>query len=399
MTLIEEKLHQYAETCQPPAQLPITTIRDKFEQSRMRRNKRTIRLTASALILFALLSFILLTPQGKALAQTVIGLFTNAEKDVVSLREADANHFLKPAIQGLSLEDASKTAGLAYSDLPLVPAGYQLDGRTYYLSGKILRTVYKYNPYNAGEMFIHDQSPNDIQPAIVGKSANVENFELAGYPIAYVEGAWVFTRPAGMMEWEGETNFHTYRWEEEGIIHNLSFVYDDSDSKSPAWLSEQIQKEIIEGVLGLRTSFSPDVFLNRVADLETLEKLAGFKVMTPAYLPDGYALGRFAYDEKGGFVELHYSMDGSENDSIIILAGKPGSLGPELAVDDPDYSRILVEGDQAFYWAKIYPQDKMFATGLRFKLGGLDYIIRQVGEGIEVKLAQADLVKMAESMK
>lgn len=111
-----------------------------LQQGENMNKTRNRKLALSAMTIVALLTVVLITPQGRAFAQSVLHLFTRAESDSFSLpteqimptRAIQANSTALPPGSLLSVADAERSVGFDVLELPAELKGFKYLGARLY---------------------------------------------------------------------------------------------------------------------------------------------------------------------------------------------------------------------------------------------------------------------------
>ena len=184
---------------------------------------RTRRFALAGAMIIALLAAALLTPQGRALSQSILQFFTRAEDTTVpeppsqpAVGEPDpAAATAEPPAPLISVAEAEAQVGFDVAELPFVPDGLDYLGARLY--GETVSVEYQ-TPDYAGHLIIMqsqsgflqsewDSVPSDaVLPVKIG--------ELDG---EFTQGRFVVYAGETVATWEPNTHMLRLRWVQDGI--------------------------------------------------------------------------------------------------------------------------------------------------------------------------------------
>ena len=137
-------------------------------------------------------------------------------------------------VWNLTIEKAQELAGFEVQVPVSLPDGYRLDNVIYNPGAGEVAQFYEFHPYSAGEMFILGQRLSP--PAeVIGLIATVEQLILGGIPVEYVKGGWFGASGSAVETWHADAVFHTFHWQADEFYYTLVFMFDESDTWSPAY--------------------------------------------------------------------------------------------------------------------------------------------------------------------
>ena len=225
----EIKTHLEARTWQPQTGEPMKT----FAQ-----NTPARRMALAALALILIVALLALTPQGRALAQTILQLFTRADQDRYPLQ---AWQMTPPApaspesLFQLSFQEAETQAGFDTLGPVEPPAGMIFLGASYDSQHQIVAQTFGHGP-ESFELTLwqqpleQHQSCGDISNYcdnitggdLVGASAQVETVQIGAVTGEYVEGVWNLTDNGPV--WEPTPYLKTLRWQTDEMVFVLTYM-------------------------------------------------------------------------------------------------------------------------------------------------------------------------------
>lgn len=198
------------------------------QQGEKMKNIYTKRLVYSVLTVMVVAVLALVTPQGRAFAQSILQLFTRAESDtfelqpsqIVPIETIEADSIAVPPSQVISIVEAEEQAGFDVLELPSVPDGFNyLFARLYENAvrieyeakgggGNLIIKQFRYG-YNQSEW---DQVPVEaIIPVKIGK--------LDG---EFAQGAFVVNPNATFATWNPNIAILRLRWVRDGIWFEMT---------------------------------------------------------------------------------------------------------------------------------------------------------------------------------
>jgi len=185
------------------------------------------RLALASATALVLLSAVLITPQGRALAQSLVEFFTRTESTAFSLEaeqipnpEAELAPEAQAPAPYLSLEEAEDKAGFQAAALPEAPEGFSYLGSR--SSGKQITSHYQAEGMGGSLTITQsrdgysesdwDQVPGDT----------VEPVRVRGSQGAFVQGAFVVFPGVEEAAWNPEVPLLRLRWQENGFWMEIS---------------------------------------------------------------------------------------------------------------------------------------------------------------------------------
>jgi hypothetical protein len=259
----------------------------------------------------------------------------------------------------------------------------------------------------------------------VGASAEIQDVLVGKYPGQYLKGAW---NGSNNMQWENTNAIRTLQWKEEDILLDL-YVFAAPDAEIP-WLTVDELVRIAASMVPydetMDASLTTPPDKDRELKLAEVEAAAGYPVLTPASLPDGYAFDHALFSSARNCVCLYYQTplitnnpvyQGFPLDPPLVIIQSPtaalptdGDLSPRLESETMDIAEVSVggaEGGKARFvsgdlklehWCGGYSQMGVNA-GLLWTSGGKSFqVYFSGGMGMPGLLGRLDLIRIAESM-
>lgn len=354
-SLKQQLIRQLAEQGAPADYDPWLVIKKRLNESRGSKtayhsfqspSRGAIAGIMIALFLLLTGAVFFMTPSGQATAQSLLNLFRKAESDVqpdpydrqaeplpptatiVPTRmigiqpvtpEPDENRgtgFFTPTpvpsqvygdvVGGVTLAEAEELARFEAIRPADLPDGYSLAFTTYDAHAQAISQIYKFKPYQAGELFVLTQQltpPNEA----VGSSAKIESFQIGETLVEHVAGAWFGEAGSGTTTWTPSAVIRTFRWQQEGFYMTLQFML--GDTFSPAYLPEEEMEALVGVILGAQATLPEGVNLNNLKNLEEVEKASGLQLLAPNVLPEGFVFSQGVYEPENKRIILIYSPE------------------------------------------------------------------------------------------
>ena len=198
------------------------------EKMNITKGLRISRVAFASLVIIALLTAVLLTPQGRAFAQNIIQFFTRAESDTFSLRPSQiaveepdpAAPTAEPPAPLTSLAEAEVQAGFNAAELPFVPDGFNHLGARLY--GNAISIEYE-TPGKGGHLNIKQSQEGFVQSewdrVPEDASVPVKIGELDG---EFVQGTFVVFAGDTSATWNPEAPILRLRWMQDGIWFEMT---------------------------------------------------------------------------------------------------------------------------------------------------------------------------------
>lgn len=373
---IKQALNQLVDQAIPANYDPVQAVQKRIQCVRQvgERDKNRVKVQPSlriagwAILLLLVGLALFLTPPGQSVAQGVLRFFTLAQSDQMPLPNGRPTEPPVPSrttaptrlaelvtasppgraqavevyptrtpaprptsslpIWNLSLEEAEALAGFDLRVPADLPPGYRLDNVIFDPKTREVAQIYSFHPYSAGEQFFLHQRLS-LNEELIGPSAGVNQFFIGDILVEYVTGSWLDDSSGETETWHSDSIFHTFRWQEGKTFFALEILFDESDTWSPAYWTQDSMQAMLELAIGARSEFPEQINLNYLTSLEQAEAVAGFSLLAPTRLPENFIFSRAVYEPEAKKVVLFYQPDdGSRASSGVRL------LITEKQVDD-----------------------------------------------------------------
>jgi hypothetical protein len=361
-------------------------------------------LAALAIFGFVLIvAVFFMTPPGQVIANGLLSFFFRTDSNVRALPTEPINP--ETTTYGLNINEAENLAGFKILVPASLPEGYSLAEVIYDSQLRETIQVYKFEPYQAGEMFLLTQQTS--QPAeIVGQSAEVKEFIVGTTSVESVLGSWFAPLNSTTEEWSSDAPVHTFRWQEDDFFYSIQFWV--NDSFSPAYLSVEDRTAFLETLIGTRSAFPEKINLNNLLSQDEIIAASGMQILMPTVLPDGFQFSHAVYEPENKRVVLIYPFEngnqGSDQAKIVIFEtpinssqgtvsfdGYPEGAVERLTIGDVESTYIhgaLMDGKY----------DENFGSGILEQTNSLNISIQFYGSAT-VSLDKASLIEVAKSLK
>lgn len=268
-------------------------------------------LLASILLISALF---LLLPQGRALAQEFIHFFNRGggveqilptPQPVVLVKVTPgsvqatltpiATSTPQPPFYGTCGDFGSPRCSLSQIrqmvNFPVKSISTETEGLTFEgATGGPENVTLKYQYGSPAALLIVNQGPRneaDIQKWDVAANTDVEAVQIGTNQGEYVKGGWSYSAKDNIQRWSTDTNLQTLRWQEGNILFTISVIgFGDKitlDKQSLVNLAASMNATTEPAVA--QPSQKPEI---KHVSIPEAEKLAGFQIVQPSWLPDGY---------------------------------------------------------------------------------------------------------------
>lgn len=399
--------------------------------------------TLSMLVLLVGMVFFL-TPQGQVIANNLFRFFRKAESNVLplpsgmptelslptrtpvptqivglqSISPGEPGTFITPTPKdkteqgtftyGLTISEAEELAKFTVLVPKNLPSGYRLTEVTFESQTRAVQQIFKYFPYQSGEMFVLSQEPSQSSDS-VGQSAQIEQIQVGDITVEAVNGSWYSAAGSNQEEWINNAPVYTFRWQQDGFTFTLQFLV--GDTFSPAYLSKDDVQAVVEMVIGTRSALPEKVNLNNLSSIEEAEQIAGFNLLAPTILPDGFVLGQIVYEpenKRAVFVYQPKDTGGSMNHpSLIIFEILTNHEVPSVQIPEtlpPEAIEQVKIGEASGTFRRGAMVDGNYdprsGLSLHWETNDLSITIDYSGSSSHSdQLEKADLVKIAEGLQ
>ena len=343
---------------------------EKMDRPKRQRLQRT---AFAILIMAILLTIALITPQGRAFAQSILQFFVRTESDSLPVPTEPVNWVemtpgvVHPTITALppmavfaddcgdfpeptcSVEQIREKVDFEVKELRNIPEGMYFIGAT----GGPDNVFVKYEfENNSGGLSIFEErwAGKPAQgTSEVGASAIVEKVQIGDLDGEYFRGSFVMQAGESVTTWDRNFQAETLRWVDSDISYTLQYDFTSQIPLGKEGLVALAESMTIVPVakLPMPATATPETEAWPLGDMYALsipyaEALAGFKLLLPPHLPEFLSLygARYHMDTKVVDVYFHLITEWTEPyDNGLFLR--------QQAISNPDNCAIcdMVVGD------------------------------------------------------
>ena len=196
--------------------------------------RRVPRATLVAMLAIFMLAFALITPAGRAFAQTILRFFTRTESDSFYMPPSDLTFEDTTPFHAecgtsihptCSVEQVRSKVGFEVKELGNLPEGMYFEGATGGPDFIELAYLHKDRDRLGGELSVIVEAtgrPSAIGTGITAPSAYVEQVQIGNLPGEYYTGV-LFQDEQGNVTWQPDDPMATLRWEDGGSTYTLFY--------------------------------------------------------------------------------------------------------------------------------------------------------------------------------
>jgi hypothetical protein len=414
---------------------------------------RQMRVSLAFVLVIALVTLALVTPQGRAFAQSILQFFVRAESDAIPVPTSEPLKWVD-VTPGISLATKTPLPSMAIfagecgdfgtptcsveqirskvdfivKEPAVLPQGLYFLGAT---GGPDNISMLYYYEKQRGSLFINIErwagAPSP-ETDLIGASANVETVKIGDLLGEYFKGVFVNQDGGASATWDPTFDIETLRWIDAGISYTMSYSYPPT-TLGKEGMTAIAESMTIEPVMKqpMPTPQESEIWNPKEIwnlNISEAEEQAGFKLMLPTELPESLSLVGALYEEKQKYVQVYYQT--SEGNSLMInqqVSPSPAdcilcdiSIGDYNDVQEGNLENVMmVPADANLETVQIGSATGEYIEGvwsgtdccgwvwepnpylktLRWWADGKSFELRFGGMGLE----KADMIKIAESMK
>jgi hypothetical protein len=467
---INSVLHRLAEKAIPPAEVDLwPAIQPLFEtreahakgDSSMKRSfahhRRLYFVAVPILAVLLVAAVLLITPQGRAWAQSAMRFFTRTESDTIPAPTseplvwveqtpgvpappaptmtplppmapfaADCGDYREPRC---SVEQMRSKVDFTVKELATIPAGMYFIGAT---GGPEEVYIYYERGDQSGGLSLREQSWTgslEQKSFEVAPGVEVEEVPVGGTTGEYVQGSFGYTAGETEETWMSDNGLETLRWVDQEVFYNLRYFAFDAllgKDEMGALAASLTTEAVSANILPMPATATPEVVNYSSPYTLTIaqaEEQAGFDLWVPGVLPEGLSLEGAHYDPERHTVSLLYRA-GPEEPSFSISEQPISSLQDcaicgievgDINTQDESYrgpklvgANATIETVQISEITGLYVEGVWQAIGdtgqwgwepypevahMRWQQGGMAFALSSY------LIDQEDLITIAESMK
>lgn len=361
--------------------------------------RRMSRVALVSLGVLALLAMAFITPQGRALAQSVLQFFRRSDTNVLPLptelvapTSSEGEPTALPPAPLMSVEYAERMAGFDAYELPVVPDGLKYLGAMA-MQGSI--SIQYEVPGGGGALIINESPSGFVQSEWDRAPVEAISQVMVGDFLAeIVHGTYVvYPNDPNTAQWNADAPIVRLRWMQDGLYFEMAKF---GGVEAIAYLDQ-------DAMIDLAASMTKEPL--PVDDTQEADKLVPFDVLSPLVIPEGMALQATSYDPALQMVSLSYGYSG--DDLRILIKQQPVEL-PEtcslcgLVGASASVQPVQIKGAPGEYAEGVWEltdsgpvwRDNPYLKTLRWQVNGMAYELVYMGD----ELGKDDLVGIAESM-
>jgi hypothetical protein len=317
----------------------------------------------TAIVTLLLAAALLLTPQGRALAENALQFFNRVQapdrpeftEEPVRLYDVSPN--LPPPTATpqpheafyetcggwpeptCTIEQIRALVSFPVKELSLLPDNVLFIGAT----GDPNSVSLKYDSADhTGGLIVQTLPWQEVQALQISISTTVETIQIGAQTGEYVRGMWASNGPQSA--WNANDDLYTLRWREgDWLVQIMAFGTltingQPLDKDGMAALANSLTLEPV-------ALLQPAPLANSPLTIETAKELAGFALVQPHELPDGVHFDHVAYEPEKNSICLYYQgygTDGSTAHMILAQMPAPGPQANDL-IDYATYDELNVK--------------------------------------------------------
>ena len=199
-----------------------------FQQGENMNETRTRKLVFSAIAIVALLTVAFITPQGRALAQSVVQFFNRSKSDVLPLptdqiispEDAQAMPTAAAPAPFVSVAEAEKSAGFDIKELASVPNGFNFLG-VMALEGSV---SIQYEARGGGGTLVINESTDGFMQSEWDQAPPeaISQVRIGDLDAEMVQGAYVVYAGEEVARWNPDAPILRLRWIQDGIWFEMA---------------------------------------------------------------------------------------------------------------------------------------------------------------------------------
>lgn len=330
----------------------------------------------SALTLLAVLGMIFILPQGWAWAKNFIRFFLPT-KDQIAIPTQNSVNLVeitpgvmqptltpasswKPAFAETcgelfaprcSVEQIQQLVSFQVKSIAVVPAGLQFIGATGGPEGVTL--IYQRNdPYSIISLTQSPMLTEENQTVLVGSSAVVEEILINSVDGEYVKGGYFHLGGDTETHWDPSAELQSLRWEENGILYTITLT--GSNDFTPQMLDKIGLTNLATSLTDQVTPIANELDVVEMKSISEAEQEAGFEVIEPSWIPEGYLFKYASYIDESKTICLVYfhpsdiamgSFSNPPTPSLTIAESKKEvlPLPEDLTMQGLDQDQVFLE--------------------------------------------------------
>jgi hypothetical protein len=362
-------------------------------------SRRTQRLALTTLTVAVLMTLALITPQGRAFAQTILQFFTRAESNSFPLQPSQiATNPEDPSLPTAeapapltSVVEAEAQVGFDAAEFPTVPEAFEYLGARLY--GNAISIEYGV-PSGGGNLILMQSKDGFVQSDWDKAPAeSITPVRINGLDGEFVQGTFVVRAGETSATWNADAAILRLRWMKDGIWFEMTKFGD----------VEPIEYLDRDAMIALAERLTNDPFPLEVKDAEAQ---AGFDVLEPGTLPEGMTFLGSSFDPALSIVSLSFGY--SDADRRILIKQQPanfadacglcGVVGASASVEAVPIGKVTGEYAQGVWeLTNTGPvwRDDPYLTTIRWQQDDMAFELIFMG----TEVGKEELITVAKSMQ
>lgn len=296
-------------------------------------SNRSNAIKVGALTLLLLLGMIFVLPQSRAWAKNILQFFLRIEDQTSMPTSLPVNlvgitpGVMQPTLTPVSVwkpvfvdtcgelftprckvEQIQQMVSFPVKVIAVIPDGMQFIGTTGGPEGVTL--VYRRDdPYSAILLMQSPIIPDSEQTVPVGSSALVEEVEINEVIGEYVKGGYFHFGGESEANWDSSTEIQSLRWEENAILYTITLI--GASDFGTQQLDKKGLVNLVATLTDQKTLVPTQSIVSHPKGISEVEQEAGFDIIQPSWLPEGYQFEAATYlsDSKTVCLEYRHPSD------------------------------------------------------------------------------------------
>lgn len=382
-------INQIAEQAIPETSDPLPVIKAYFRtvDRGPTKTRRFQTIQAIALVGLILVAVLLITPQGRALAQEIIQFFSRSEGETVPLPQQQATAFSQIATpkptyrmalstvapgpsspltdldrlaaqlsgcaqqyQSYSCQAAAvkQMTGYALKGFSSMPQGYVFSKFDIRPQEDMVMTIYR-SIEGEGWLVLYQGKGNDSKflkssDWTKAPSDKIETVKIGGEQGEYVRGMFVVKAGSSEMTWKDDGWVQKIGWQ---AGDNWFMIEENNNPIAQSFLDKEHLLAIAGRLVDVQSIVVPTPNPQHLDSVQRVEELAGFRVLQPGLLPEDFKFDFARYEPEWKSVLLYYQ--GRSGVLIIKQTENKDYILRDLTKTYPTVRKETIRGYEGVY--------------------------------------------------
>ena len=382
-------INQIAEQAIPETSDPLPVIKAYFRtvDRGPTKTRRFQTIQAIALVGLILVAVLLITPQGRALAQEIIQFFSRSEGETVPLPQQQATAFSQIATpkptyrmalstvapgpsspltdldrlaaqlsgcaqqyQSYSCQAAAvkQMTGYAFKGFSSMPQGYVFSKFDIRPQEDMVMTIYR-SIEGEGWLVLYQGKGNDSKflkssDWTKAPSDKIETVKIGGEQGEYVRGMFVVKAGSSEMTWKDDGWVQKIGWQ---AGDNWFMIEENNNPIAQSFLDKEHLLAIAGRLVDVQSIVVPTPNPQHLDSVQRVEELAGFRVLQPGLLPEDFKFDFARYEPEWKSVLLYYQ--GRSGVLIIKQTENKDYILRDLTKTYPTVRKETIRGYEGVY--------------------------------------------------